>query len=201
MQANFAREKDDSLYNAFNYILLKLTGEALAASITAVAIPSILWFTVGFNHDNGEPFGYAIALLFVYTIVGIVWAIMMSLLLDSPDLSTALTATSFIIQVLFSGFLIRRKSIPEWWSWTNPISFTTYGFAGLLVNEFSTRSYNLCSITNGANYTIPKRPSAGEFPCESVPGKFQLIEYEYDFINKVCTSCTFLAFLFFLRNH
>lgn len=41
-----------------------------------------------------------------------------------------------IVFVLFAGFLLPLPSIPNWFIWIHWISYATYVFAGLTINEF-----------------------------------------------------------------
>lgn len=57
-----------------------------------------------------------------------------------------------IVFVLFAGFLLPLPSIPDWFIWIHWISYATYVFAGLTINEFKGLQFSCPPGTTGHCY-------------------------------------------------
>ena len=56
----------------------------------------------------------------------------------SPNATTAqaITPVFLVVNMLLCGFMVVPDDIPVYWEWMFKISFMTYGFRGLMINEF-----------------------------------------------------------------
>jgi hypothetical protein len=83
----------------------------------------------------------------------------------------AIAPTLFIIFILFCGFLAPRDSMPDGWRWLNTISFETYAFKGLAVNEL----YDLTWTCEPYETLLPELTT-----CQLVDGHDALKLYDMD---------------------
>eukprot|EP00276_Gloeochaete_wittrockiana_P011397 CAMPEP_0184650212 /NCGR_PEP_ID=MMETSP0308-20130426/7738_1 /TAXON_ID=38269 /ORGANISM="Gloeochaete witrockiana, Strain SAG 46.84" /LENGTH=644 /DNA_ID=CAMNT_0027083585 /DNA_START=229 /DNA_END=2160 /DNA_ORIENTATION=+ len=107
---------------------------------SVVLIPFLL-IMLGFIGWNSTPaaIGYLILWTIVYSNVTASCTELFSAL--APNASVAIIISNAIVGVsfMFGGFFVPKTLIPNYWIWLYYISFFTYGFSGVMVNEFTGR--------------------------------------------------------------
>lgn len=134
------------------------------------------------------PFFIFIAMNCLTVLLAITMGLFISSLSNKLPVVQLATPALNIVFVLFAGFLLPLPSIPKWFIWIHWISYATYVFAALTINEFK-----------GLQFTCPPGATSGcyangqefldTYDLETVRTLF------YFFISLVLLSLP-LAFLF-----
>jgi len=132
----YYRERAARTYRSFTY-LFGLFFSNMPFLIVYTLLYSIpVYWLVGFQQQPDKFFLFLLimllSLLLNQSFLALIGAV-------SPSLVIALTAMSLSLSgfALFSGFLIKRQNIPDYWIWAHYLDFTTYPLEAFLVNEFT----------------------------------------------------------------
>ena len=81
--------------------------------------------------------------------------------LPSLQLALIITPTLSIFLFIMGGFYIPFSNIPGWIGWTKWLSFASYGYSALLINEYGGRvipcATNVTSVSIGIPEQCPKQ--------------------------------------------
>ncbi|KAL2332417.1 hypothetical protein Fmac_019998 [Flemingia macrophylla] len=131
----FYREKAAGMYSALPYAFAHIVVELPYIFTQAVTYGVIVYAMIGFEWTAKKLFWYLFFMYFTllyYTFFG-----MMAVAVTPNYPVSAITAAAFYaIWNLFSGFIVRRLSIPIWWRWYYwgcPLAWTLYG---LVASQF-----------------------------------------------------------------
>mmetsp|Transcript_1025 Transcript_1025/g.1449 ORF Transcript_1025/g.1449 Transcript_1025/m.1449 type:complete len:1574 (-) Transcript_1025:154-4875(-) len=85
---------------------------------------------------GGEEFWYMFGIIFL--MICVADGIVVTVCGVSPNevAAQALTPVIFVILMIMCGYLVYSDDIPVYWEWLHIISFMTYGYRGLMLNEF-----------------------------------------------------------------
>jgi hypothetical protein len=131
-RAVFYREVDDGSYPLFSYITYKLIEEGvLAIPVTLVAQMSLY---LGCALQGS----FAIFWICNYMVLtcGIALAYVCASVAPNMDAANTLLPVYNVIQLLFSGMLIRRADMPSGWEWYSHTLFVRYGWQAQMINYF-----------------------------------------------------------------
>lgn len=133
----FAKQSGGAgFYSVLPFVLAASLVDALTVLLKATCYACAIYFLSGFNlGDFGERFAYFILVLFSTSLYVSTYARALSTM-SNKDVANALGGVGLIVQIIFSGFLVSKDSIPSFLIWLYWISPIQYAFSALLVNEF-----------------------------------------------------------------
>jgi ABC-type multidrug transport system ATPase subunit/ABC-type multidrug transport system permease subunit len=154
-----SRERSKKMYRVLPYYIAKTLAEMTTTIILPmIHIAAVYWTT---NLRAGVAPFFMFLILFYLTLtsaqsVGFI----ISAALPSLQLALIITPTIGIFLFILGGFYIPFSTMPVWISWTKWLSFATYGYSGLLINEFSGRD-----IPCASDVSVTIGGTAGECPA------------------------------------
>ena len=134
-RAVFYREVDDGSYPLFSYVAYKFIEEGLLA-IPVTLIAQTMLFLGCKMHGS-----FAIFWICNYMVLscGIALAYVCASVAPNMDAANTLLPVYNVIQLLFSGMLIRRADMPAGWEWYSHTLFVRYGWQAQMVNYFDNK--------------------------------------------------------------
>jgi len=149
----FYKQKNAGFFSCSSYLLASTTASAPLVLLDAVLFGTLVYWCAGFARDqHGLHFFVFLAHL---TMVG--WAMMSFFKLTTfltANLTSAAAASGIVtfFLLLFSGFIISVKDVPNFYTWVMFLNPLFYGFQGLAVNEFIAKNYG--ALLPGSTETI-----------------------------------------------
>ncbi len=148
-RALISRERSKKMYRVLPYYLSK----SLAEMTTSIMLPlihvMIVYWTANLRARVDAFLKFTLLFYLTLTSAQSIGFIL-SAALPSLQLALIITPTISIFFLILGGFYIPFSNMPVWASWIKWISFATYGYSGLLINEFSGRSIP-CALDVGVS--------------------------------------------------
>jgi len=167
-RAVYYRERASLTYRSITYLFGLLVVNLPFLVLYALIFSIPLYWLVGFRAEPDVFFIFLLVLLLTLLLNQSYIAFLAAI---SPNLIVAMTimALSLSLFSLFSGFLIPRGSIPNYWIWANYLDLSTYGLEALIINEFkglalhcsgnefvdvvaNNKTIEICPITSGEQF-------------------------------------------------
>jgi len=148
---------------------------------------------IGFN-PNYINFLYFLAILILVSMTSTALCFIISSITPSVSVGNLIAILLLFFLLLFGGFLVNTTNMPIYVRWITKLSFLTYGFTALMINEFK-------DITIVIN-------AGPDYPTTTVPGTVILAQvgmdpkyFTLDLILLFCMLVTFLATAFVLLRY
>ena len=129
----FYRELDDGCYTVWSYGLYKIIEEVCVALPVSMVAQLIVHFGCALK-------GSFFVDWMVYFAVGQSGAALAYVVASASkniDVANAALPVYNVLQILFSGLLMREQQIPTAWQWWPPTLFVRYGWKAQMINHFS----------------------------------------------------------------
>ncbi|CAG5123848.1 unnamed protein product, partial [Candidula unifasciata] len=137
----FMHENISGFYRVSVYFLVKVFFDIIPLRLVPVVILScIVYFSVGLNPGADHFFLFVFG-LFCITLSAAGFCFLYSSMVKLFAVAQLLLAITYIIMMLFGGFLIQLDSIGPWLHWAQYLSIFKYGLALLYTNEFKDRQF------------------------------------------------------------
>mmetsp|Transcript_13189 Transcript_13189/g.20493 ORF Transcript_13189/g.20493 Transcript_13189/m.20493 type:complete len:434 (-) Transcript_13189:88-1389(-) len=132
------RERSKKMYRVFPYFLAKTTADMTTTILLPLVHAMIVFFTTNMRlTENGGSF-FMFSFLFYLTLTAAQsFGLLMSVALPTLQFALIITPALTIFLFIVGGFYIPFSNMPVWMGWLKWFSFATYGYCGLLVNEWS----------------------------------------------------------------
>lgn len=131
----FFKQRDLYFYPAWAYTLPIFLLKIPHSLFDSLIWTSITYYGIGYSPEAGRFFRQFLVL---FCVSQMATALFRALAGVCRSIGVAYTggASALLIIIVFSGFLIPRPSIPNWWRWGCWISPLYYGETAITVNEF-----------------------------------------------------------------
>ena len=129
----FYRELDDGCYTVWSYGLYKTIEEVIVALPVAMLSQLIVHYGCGLQGN----FFYDWMVYFAVGQCGAALAYVVASASKNIDVANAALPVYNVLQILFSGLLMREQQIPKAWEWWPPTLFVRYGWKAQMLNHFN----------------------------------------------------------------
>ena len=129
----FYRELDDGCYTVWSYGLYKTIEEVLVAIPVAMLSQLIVHYGCGLQGN----FFYDWMVYFAVGQCGAALAYVVASASKNIDVANAALPVYNVLQILFSGLLMREQQISKGWEWWPPTLFVRYGWKAQMLNHFN----------------------------------------------------------------
>ena len=129
----FYRELDDGCYTVWSYGLYKTIEEVLVALPVAMVSQLIVHYGRGLQGN----YFYDWMIYFAVGQCGAALAYVVAPASKNIDVANAALPVYNVLQILFSGLLMREQQIPKGWEWWPPTLFVRYGWKAQMLNHFN----------------------------------------------------------------
>ena len=171
----FIHENASGYYHVSTYFLAKLICDLIPLRlIPSVLFSTIVYFMIGFQQTVEKFFIFYFG-IFCTTICGAAICFFFSASVQVFGIANLLTAMSFVLMMVFGGFLVKLSSVVDVLSWIKWVSLFRYSINIITINEF-----------NGLNFTMTENgpPNASKVICPDMQGLDIIhqsnIDYETD---------------------
>lgn len=132
------RERAKKMYRVFPYFLAKTTADVTTTIFLPLLHAMIVFFLTNMRlTEHGGSF-FMFSFLFYLTLTAAQsFGLLMSVALPTLQFALVITPALTIFLFIVGGFYIPFANMPVWIGWLRWFSFATYGYCGLLVNEWS----------------------------------------------------------------
>mmetsp|Transcript_11778 Transcript_11778/g.29026 ORF Transcript_11778/g.29026 Transcript_11778/m.29026 type:complete len:1553 (-) Transcript_11778:344-5002(-) len=153
---------------------------------------------------GGVQFWNMFVTLFFVTLISLTWALFLCGIAPNTTAAVALFPVTVILKMLVSGYMISPDDIPNYWKWLTVISYVTYGFRALAINEFYDLTLTCASDelqpdkdVDNFNTAVPNG-FAGNQACPFTTGRQFLARYDMEDFGKseIDTSILYLFVIF-----
>ena len=131
-RAMFYREIDDGVYPLLSYIAYKIIEEGLLAIPVSLVAQMMLFLGCAIKGN----FFYFWIINYGVMSCGIALAYVCSAVAPDIDSANTLLPVYNVVQLLFSGLIIRPESMPKGWAWYRHTLFVRYGWQAQMRNHF-----------------------------------------------------------------
>jgi len=156
----FTREVASGWYNPLCYFTAKALFDIIPLRIAPpILMGSIFYWMCELNSGAGNFFWF-LFILVLFNICSGAMGIMIGIASPSVGIANFTSILMILGNSLFAGFLINRRSLPNFISWASWLSYWSYAFEALLANEFIGQTLTLSpqavdlSITVGGSFWL-----------------------------------------------
>ena len=131
----FLREHFSGMYSSYAYFMAKQIVELPIMFLIPLLFLSILYFMVGLNSSINR-FVSSLLILELIAQCAVSFGYFISCLASTPQTAMALSAPLLMPLMLFGGFFINDRSIPNWIDWLKYLSWLRYGNEAMMINQW-----------------------------------------------------------------
>lgn len=154
------RERGKKMYRVLPYYFAKTLAEMTTSILLPLCHVMIVYWTTNLRAGVGSFFMFSFLFYLTLTSAQAIGYII-SAALPSLQLALIITPTLSIFLFIMGGFYIPFSNIPGWIGWTKWLSFASYGYSALLINEYGGRvipcATNVTSVSIGIPEQCPKQ--------------------------------------------
>ncbi|KZP09735.1 hypothetical protein FIBSPDRAFT_911906 [Athelia psychrophila] len=149
----FMRERANGYYSSFTYFSSKVLFDILPLRLVPpLVFGSIVYGLVGLVPDVATFWKFLLTLvLFNLTTASVV--LLLSIAFESTSVASLVGTLVMLFNLLFTGLLVNRNTVPKFLQWLHTISFFHAAFEGLAVNEL--RYLQLVDHKYGVDLEVP----------------------------------------------
>jgi len=134
------RERSASLYGAGPYYLAKLMIALPSETFPFIIQNTILYWIMPFNHSAGSYLMFLlISCSMAFASIGIAFFLGITAN-GNAGLASGMVAPIALILMLTGGFFINFATIPVYVAWIKDVSYLSFAYQGLCINEFVSRT-------------------------------------------------------------
>lgn len=159
----YYRERASATYHSLAYTFTTILIELPWTLICTVLYVIPMYFIGGLDYDAGTFFIF-FALYLLYNLLALSLCQAVGCLAPNLVLANAMMGICFTLCSLFTGFLITKNNIPNFWIWMYYLDPMTYILEALVVSQMNGLSLYCASgealeiPISGTNYTLPFCP-------------------------------------------
>ncbi len=178
------KERESKSYYCSAFYLAKFLSSYPIELCIVYTYSSIVYWAVGLNNDL---MAFAIYLIIISLLVlaSMGMGLVISSLAKNINVAMSMASPFMIVILLFGGFYSNLSNMPVWISWLQYFSFISWGFQGLIINEYADKTLECFDIEETE-------------PCLTT-GKQVLSRYSFDVYTK--TECILFMFLIGILFH
>ncbi|KAL6298547.1 hypothetical protein BKA93DRAFT_810707 [Sparassis latifolia] len=149
----FMRERANGYYSSFTYFASKILFDIMPLRVVPpLMFGGIVYGLVGLVPTVAAFWKFMLTLvLFNLTTATVI--LLLSIAFESSSVASLVGTLVMLFNLMFTGLLINRETVPEAFQWLHTISFFHAGFEGLAVNEL--RYLQLKQTKYGVDIDVP----------------------------------------------
>ncbi|XP_068753608.1 protein white-like [Montipora capricornis] len=150
----FLREHHNGMYRTDVYFLTKTFAQVPQFLLAPLILVGISYWMIGLRPDPVR-FFYAYGICALVAMNAASYAYVVSAASSTSSVAIALVGPLTIPLMLLGGFLVDNTTIPKWLSWLQYISWFSYSYEALLINQWD----------NYGNITCNASQNSTQIPC------------------------------------
>lgn len=141
------RERVSGLYGALPFYVATFLVSLPLEVVPQVAYGSVIYYMTGLRPGFNRFLVY-IGVMVSENFCGIGLGMLLSVLLEEPEMAGVIAPVVVIFFLVFSGYFLNEDSLPSPIAWMKYTSFIRYAFQALCVNEFKNADFS-CDYDDG----------------------------------------------------
>jgi ABC-type multidrug transport system ATPase subunit/ABC-type multidrug transport system permease subunit len=164
----FGKERQAGYYRSVLPYYLSKTIVEFPTSLLPLAFGGVVYFIVGLRGTFAAFLGFELVIyLLVFTVEAL--GLFLSSISKDVNVAQAIAPVVIILFMLVSGYIINLDSLPAGISWLQHLSFFTYSYKAMVINEFSDATFyctpeqivggngtGICPITEGEQVIVSR---------------------------------------------
>ncbi|XP_044178939.1 protein white-like isoform X3 [Acropora millepora] len=192
----FLREHHNGMYRTDVYFLSKTIAQIPQVFVAPLLLVSIGYWMIGLRPDPLR-FFYAYGILALVAMDSASYAYLISTASPTSSMAIAINGPLTLPLMLLGGFFVNNITIPKWLSWVQRISWFSYAYEALVVNQWDNYGNITCNTTSATRSNIPCL-SNGHEVIESRGFNKDNLLYDIYGLLVLLAGFTSLAYLFLL---
>uniref|UniRef100_K3WZI3 ABC transporter domain-containing protein n=1 Tax=Globisporangium ultimum (strain ATCC 200006 / CBS 805.95 / DAOM BR144) TaxID=431595 RepID=K3WZI3_GLOUD len=153
----FYKQRGANFYRTSSYVLANSLSLIPVASGEAIFFGTLVYWMCGFTSSASSFIVFEMLLLLTNTAFG-AWFFFLSAALPNINVATPLSMLSILFSILFTGFVVLKSQIPDYFIWIYWLSPMSWSIRAIAINQYRSDEFDVC-IYNDINY------------CEQFDGK------------------------------
>ncbi|CAK4186532.1 unnamed protein product [Aphanomyces euteiches] len=191
----FYKQRDANFFSTLSYVIANTISHIPFAIVETLVFGSVMYWMTGFVNDMFAFMTFMFVLLLV-SFVFSAWFFLVGCL--SPDLNVAqaVAILSLMVFVMFNGFVIVERDIPDYFVWAYWINPVAWMMRGLMINQYSTAPFQV-DVYKGVPYKDVYNMTMGDAMLKSfnVSTDSKWIGYAFYYMAGCYFLFTFLSFV------
>ncbi|XP_074623196.1 protein white-like isoform X4 [Acropora palmata] len=192
----FLREHHNGMYRTDVYFLSKSIAQIPQVFVAPLLLVSIGYWMIGLRPEPLR-FFYAYGILALVAVDSASYAYLISTASPTSSVAIAINGPLTLPLMLLGGFFVNNITIPKWLSWVQRISWFSYAYEALVVNQWDNYGNITCNTTSATRSNIPCL-SNGHEVIESRGFNKDNLLYDIYGLLVLLAGFTSLAYLFLL---
>eukprot|EP01135_Chromosphaera_perkinsii_P000930 Nk52_evm28s153 gene=Nk52_evmTU28s153 len=147
------RERAAASYQVSSYYFSIVLCEVPYMILKAIIWTTAIWWGVGFPFTFTS-YLFMILVMFMLAEMGLGLAMLLSAISPTVEGAAALMNIFPLMFIMFSGFWIKKDSIPDPWIWAYYISYANYALSSMLINAFEGETYYYADPSGNGTYPV-----------------------------------------------
>uniref|UniRef100_T1JB21 ABC transporter domain-containing protein n=1 Tax=Strigamia maritima TaxID=126957 RepID=T1JB21_STRMM len=143
----FLRDHSSGLYGAGVYFLSKILADQFIFIISPFVLATVSYWLIGFNPDISKYFIASLIYILVANAASSFGYLISSISTSTPT-AIIIGAHFILVFLLFGGFYIHKNSFPWYIRWISNVSWCSYGYEALAINQWKDVNHIECNLNN-----------------------------------------------------
>ncbi|CAK4186138.1 unnamed protein product [Aphanomyces euteiches] len=170
----FYKQRDANFFSTLSYVVAHALSHIPFAIVETLLFGNIMYWMAGFVND-GMAYVTFMFMLFLVSFVFSAWFFVLGCVSSDVNVAQPLSFLSVMIFVLFAGFIIVERDLPDylvWLFWINPVAWI---MRGLAVNQYSVPEFQV-DVYEGVTYKTIYNHTMGDTIEVSTEAKLAFVE-------------------------
>ncbi|GAB9477547.1 Atp-binding protein, partial [Globisporangium polare] len=146
----FYKQRKANFFRTSSYVLANAVAQIPIAVAETVMFGTLVYWMCGFS-ANGLEFIIFLVIMFLANLAFSTFFFFLAAICPDNNVATPLSMISIVFTIIFSGFIVLKSRIPDyfiWIYWINPVS---WALRALAVNQYRSNDFDVCKY-DGVDY-------------------------------------------------
>ncbi|ETO69418.1 hypothetical protein F444_13983 [Phytophthora nicotianae P1976] len=159
----FYKQRRANFYRTASYVVSMSVSQISITLAESLVFGTLVYWLCGFVQTAGAYILFEV-LLFLTNLAFSAFFFYVSCITVDVHVAKPLAMVSLVISILFSGFVVTRTKIPDWFIWIYWIDPISWGLRSLAVCQYRHDEFDQCVVTvNGTDYCTEYGMNMGEY--------------------------------------
>ncbi|TMW59407.1 hypothetical protein Poli38472_004476 [Pythium oligandrum] len=146
----FYKQRGANFYRSSSYVLAYVVNQIPYVFVESVAFGAMIYWMCGFVSNIGSFILFEV-FLFVTDLTFASWFFFMAAIIPDIHIAKSLVSVSIVFFIVFSGFLITRTQVPDYFVWAYWLDPLAWAIRSLAIIEYRDARFDKC-VYDGINY-------------------------------------------------
>ncbi|GAB9476648.1 Atp-binding protein, partial [Globisporangium polare] len=146
----FYKQRGANFFRTSSFVLANSVSQIPLGMMETLLFGSLVYWMCGFATKFVE-FVLFLTILLLTNLAFGAWFFFISSVAKNGNIAQPMAMISILFFILFSGFIVTKNQIPDYFIWIYWISPVTWSILGLAVNQYRSSEFNVCE-SDGIDY-------------------------------------------------